>query len=225
MMEEKFDQQDKNWDNVKGIMGDYKVTLGRYYSYLLMNTPRRMLYSISYYKFASKMIGSSKRVLDVGCGEGIGTWLLSVECGNAEGVDIDQEAINIAEANWKDRRITFRCSDFFDIQDEKWDAIVSMDMIGHLIPENSSYFFEKVAKSLEYDGIVVVGIPNVTSEQYANEITKASQRNFYSAERLYNEMEKYFNHIFLFGANDEVIHTGFMPMAHYLIAIGCHKKI
>ena len=38
------------------------------------------------------------------------------------------------------------------------------------------------------------------------------------------EMKKYFHHVFLFGANDEVVHTGFLPMAHYLIAVGCRKR-
>ena len=37
-------------------------------------------------------------------------------------------------------------------------------------------------------------------------------------------MLKYFENVFLFSMNDEVVHTGFSPMAHYLFVICCQKK-
>ena len=32
-------------------------------------------------------------------------------------------------------------------------------------------------------------------------------------------LEKYFKNVFLFSMNDEVVHTGFSKMAHYLICL------
>ena len=37
-------------------------------------------------------------------------------------------------------------------------------------------------------------------------------------------MSKFFHNVFIFSMNDEVIHTGFYPMAHYLWAIGVGPK-
>ena len=37
-------------------------------------------------------------------------------------------------------------------------------------------------------------------------------------------IEGYFNNVFIFSMNDEVVHTGFFPMAQYLIAVCCSKK-
>ena len=37
-------------------------------------------------------------------------------------------------------------------------------------------------------------------------------------------MQRYFHNVFLFSMNDEVVHTGFYPMAHYLIALGVGIK-
>jgi len=37
-------------------------------------------------------------------------------------------------------------------------------------------------------------------------------------------LKNYFNNVFLFSMNDEVVHTGFNKMAHYLIAICCAKN-
>ena len=36
--------------------------------------------------------------------------------------------------------------------------------------------------------------------------------------------DKYFENSFLFSMNDEVVHTGFGPMAHYLIILGVGLK-
>jgi len=221
----------KNKKNTVYIKKDIKknsstcseIYLGKFLSYLFTNTPRRILYSMSYYKFASSIIGKRKRILDVGCGEGLGTWLLAVECGYARGIDLDLDSIKVAQKNWIDGIISFECSNFLNIEEIKWDAIVNFDVIEHMIPENVPDFFKKTVNCLSHDGITIIGTPNITSDQYANPVTRAGHINLYSAERLEKEMREYFHQVFIFAANDEIIHTGFFPMANYLIAIGCHK--
>jgi hypothetical protein len=37
-------------------------------------------------------------------------------------------------------------------------------------------------------------------------------------------MEEYFHSVFMFSMNDEVVHTGYHKMAHYLFAVAAHKK-
>ena len=100
---------------------------------------------------------------------------------------------------------------------------MSFDVLEHILAENTPAFWQKIVDSLEHDGIAIIGTPNISSEQYASPITKKGHVNLYSGERLRAEMERYFKQVFVFGANDEIVHTGFLPMAHYLIAIGCQK--
>ena len=108
-------EERSRWESVADEMSDRlagrRVEFGRHVSYWFENSPRRALYSMSYYKFAAKMIGGGKRVLDVGCGEGLGTWLLAKECGYARGLDLDENAIGVARRNWDDERIDFDCLD------------------------------------------------------------------------------------------------------------------
>jgi hypothetical protein len=33
-------------------------------------------------------------------------------------------------------------------------------------------------------------------------------------------MLRHWKHVFIFGMNDETLHTGFGPMCHYIIAMG-----
>jgi 2-polyprenyl-3-methyl-5-hydroxy-6-metoxy-1,4-benzoquinol methylase len=211
------------WDEVTEMMGDKRIALGRYLAYWFERTPRRALYYTSYYKFAAKMIGKGKRVLDVGCSEGLGTWLLAAECGFARGIDPDEAAVAVAKANWPPERAEFVSADFLEAPPGQYDGVVSFDVIEHILPGNAGRFLERTAANLGPHGVAVVGTPNLTGQVYASEVSKAGHVNVYSAERLEAEMRRYFAHVFLFGANDEVVHTGYPPMAHYLIALACKK--
>ncbi len=213
------------WDEVTEMMGDKRIALGRYMAYWFERTPRRALHYMSYYKFAAKMIGKNKRVLDVGCSEGLGTWLLAAECGFVRGIDPDEAAITVAKGNWPADRTEFLCADFLEAPPGQWDAVVSFDVIEHILPENASRFLERTAANLTPDGVAVVGTPSLNGQVYASELAKAGHVNVYSPERLEAEMRRYFAHVFLFSANDEVVHTGFPPMAHYLLALACKKVV
>lgn len=215
---------DDRWLDVKRTMGDRRIVFGRHLAYWYHHSPRRFLHSMSYYKFAAKLIGPSKRVLDVACGEGLGTWLLAVENGLAHGLDLDEDAIVHARRNFEDPRIRFSCENFFEMPLTTWDAVVNFDLIEHILPENVDGFWQRVTACLEHDGVAIVGTPNLASDTYASPVTRAGHVNLYAGERLTEEMGRYFHHVFLFAANDEVVHTGFLPLAHYLIAVGCRKK-
>lgn len=201
------------------------IALGRYASHWFYKTPRRVLHCMSYYKFAAKLIGKGKRVLDVGCNEGLGTFLVGKECGFAKGVDFDEEAISYAQRNFTEPFVEFEVGDFLESdEDQKWDAIINFDVVEHILPENASSFFAGMARHLTLEGMVVVGTPSKISQEFASEVSKKGHINIYTHERLEEEMRKHFDCVFMFAANDEVVHTGYLPLAHYFITVGCKKK-
>ncbi|MEM7576701.1 MAG: class I SAM-dependent methyltransferase [Planctomycetota bacterium] len=226
-------EKDSRWQPVIDLMAGAKpVELGVMHSYHARKTPRRLLYTTSYYKFAAKLIASNTppsrkgkaRVLDVGCGEGIGTYLVAKECGFARGVDFDQDLIDTARRNWVERDPSpiceFAAKDFLLEPQADFDAVINFDVIEHIQPANAAGFIAGMAANLKPSGLAVVGTPNVTSAQHASAVTNAGHVNLYEAERLHNEMAERFSRVFMFGANDEIVHTGFAPMCHYLIAVG-----
>lgn len=218
------------WEPVKQMMaGAEPVTLGPMHAYHCRRSPRRLLYTLSYYKFAAKLIrppgDDPRRVLDIGCGEGLGTWTLATETGYARGVDFDEDLIRVAQQNWpNDDRIDFHCGDALAMQSEPFDAVVNFDVIEHILPDHADAFIDGMANCLTPFGLAIVGTPNVTSAQYASAVTNAGHVNLYSGERLEEAMRCRFTQVFLFGANDEVVHTGFLPMAHCLIAVGVRPR-
>jgi 2-polyprenyl-3-methyl-5-hydroxy-6-metoxy-1,4-benzoquinol methylase len=220
------DSELSRWQPVKDLMQHAdKVTFGKHISYWFRKSPRRALHSMSYYKFASRMIGDQKSVLDIGCGEGLGTWLLAKECGQATGIDLDSDAIRTASNNWNDETISFVENDFLSIAfPRSFDAVVNFDVIEHIHPDHMPLFLDKVISVLPREGIFIAGTPNSYSQQYASEISKAGHINVYSPEALETQMRQYFRHVFCFSANDEMVHTGYNKLAHYLLVLCCNKK-
>ncbi|MEM8494976.1 MAG: class I SAM-dependent methyltransferase [Planctomycetota bacterium] len=227
------EEKDSRWQPVVDLMaGAQPVELGVMHGYHARKTPRRLLYTTSYYKFAAKLIAANtsssnkghSRVLDVGCGEGIGTYLVAKECGFARGVDFDEDLIATAHRNWVKRDASpiceFDAKDFLVEPRADFDAVINFDVIEHIQPANAEGFIAGMAANLKPAGLAVVGTPNVTSAQHASAVTNAGHVNLYDADRLHQEMSAYFRTVFMFGANDEVVHTGFAPMCHYLLAVG-----
>lgn len=215
-----------SWDCVYQKIEDQEpIRLGKYVSYWHKYSPRRMLHSMSYYKFAAKMIGSGKRVLDVGSNEGFGTYLLSKECGYAMGVDFDEEAIATAQKNFSGEQIDFLCKDFLQKEaTSAFDGVTNFDVIEHILPEHAGTFIQQIASSLKKEGVAVIGTPSKISQEFASEVSKKGHINIYDHERLEKELLEHFSHVFMFAANDEVVHTGYMPLAHYYIAVAVGPK-
>ncbi len=239
-------EKDSRWQPVIDLMAGAKpVELGAMHSYHARKTPRRLLYTTSYYKFAAKLISANTpkpaRILDVGCGEGIGTYLVAKECGFARGVDFDADLIETANKNWgqgstlprplpvggeEDADTSgepcceFAAKDFLEEPNADFDAVINFDVIEHIQPGNAERFLAGMTANLKPHGLGIVGTPNVTSAQYASAVTNAGHVNLYDGDRLHDEMSIHFSRVFMFGANDELVHTGYFPMCHYLIAVG-----
>jgi len=209
----------QQWADAKLAFGDDRITLGPYFTFIIRKSPRRLLHLLSYYKFAAKMIGSGKRVVEIGCSEGFGTILLAEFAEQCVGLDLDADAIAVANATVASRNVTFKVADILDGDIGTFDAAVSLDVIEHIFQENEDSFMQAVASALGDTGVFIIGTPNITSDRYANDHSRRGHVNLFDADRLRALGLKHFQNVFLFSANDEVVHTGFSPMAHYLLAL------
>jgi hypothetical protein len=67
-------------------------------------------------------------------------------------------------------------------------------------------------------------MPSLESQIYASPNSKAGHVNCKTMPDFKSTLLTYFHNVFMFGMNDEMVHTGFHKMAHYLIALGVERR-
>ena len=104
------------------------------------------------------------------------------------------------------------------------DAAFCLDMIEHIEPAKEPAFMGNVSCALLPDGVFIVGTPNKMSQAYASKASLRDHINLHTDSSLRGMMKRYFRNTFNFSMNDEVVHTGYAPMAHYLFCMGVGKQ-
>lgn len=221
----------ETWEDVKEDMQAEPITLAYKMSYTVRNSLIGLEMILARYKFAAKMMKNRKRirVLDLGCNDGLGCALINQQCDCQEiiGIDFDEEAIAWAQCNDLGDNMTFACKDFLidkSIAGGDRDFVVSMDVIEHIPKESEEDYLQVICNNLAENGAAIIGTPNETMYPYASPWNKKAHINNYNQDRLYELCSRYFEQVFIFGMNDEVLHTGFYPMSCYIFALCCHKK-
>lgn len=216
------------WEKVMEYQGFQRVEFGPYYSHVIMDYPRHLLFTLSRYKFVSRLVGEEPKIkiLELGCNEGVATSILAEFGHQVTGIDSDDEAIKWAKSNLekKYKNLIFYNDDFVGKLYGKFDVVVSLDVIEHIPKEEESTFFKSVVNNLKVGGYCIIGTPNITASEYASVGSKIGHVNLFSAERLRDTLRDHFENVFLFGMNDEIVHTGFYPMSHYLFGLGVNPR-
>lgn len=214
------------WEQTAEMLGNYSVTWSDHWSYNFRNDPKRLAFVLARYKFAAKMGSSQRSILELGCGEGIGAPILAEFALSYTGVDLDEAAISGARGNFQADlpKYRFIYEDFMGKTFGSYDSVVSLDVVEHIYPEHEALYFETIMDNLNERGIAIVGTPNITAAPYASEASELGHVNLFSQKRLKEALERYFHNVFPFGINDEILHTGYAPMAHYIICVACNRR-
>lgn len=191
----------------------------------LLEDPKHLLFTLARYKFAAKLLGDHRDldVLEVGCSEGLATRLLAQAARSVVAVDFDAAAIDWARRQGVDR-VQFHHADFRRASLGRFDAAVSIDVIEHCARDQEVQFVRNLHRHLRPHGFCIVGTPNRSASQYASQLSELGHINLFDAPRLTALFREHFHNVFLFGMNDEVVHTGFAPMCHYLFVLACQPK-
>jgi len=111
------------------------------------------------YEFAKGTV-AGKRVIDLGCGEGYGSHMLSEVAASVVGVDISSESIEHAKPTYKATNLSFEVGDVTKLpfQANEFDACVCLEVIEHV--ENPDDLLREVARILKPDGVFIASTPN-----------------------------------------------------------------
>jgi len=217
-------KEQEAWDLTADMLGNDSVALSDHWSYNFRNDPKRLAFVLARYKFAAKMGSKNRSLLELGCGEGIGAPILAEMATHYTGVDLDDAAILTAKENFDPQKFSFLYDDFMDKTFGEFQTVISLDVVEHIYKEHEAIYFKTLVKNLTSDGIAIVGTPNITAAPYASEASNLGHVNLFSQKRLQEALEMYFHNVFPFGINDETVHTGYAPMAHYVICVACNRR-
>lgn len=184
--------------------------------------PRRLVFVLSRYKFVSKMLAGMNRVLEVGCADAFGTRLVSQEVGAVVATDFDPVFVEDARDRMKQEGWECECLVHDMLSGpvkHEFDAAYSLDVIEHIPACDERRFVRHLAQSVVPNGVVIIGTPSLQSQAYASKPSREGHVNCKDGKELKLLLGDHFNNVFLFSMNDEVVHTGFYPMAHYLFAL------
>jgi cyclopropane fatty-acyl-phospholipid synthase-like methyltransferase len=183
---------------------------------------------LSRYKFVAKMLSGKKRVLEVGSSDAFGTRLVMQEGCRVTATDFDPVFIDDARERMKTDG--WACDtlvhDILDgpVPPADFEGVYSLDVFEHIPPEREDVFVGNLARSVVKNGVAVIGSPSLQSQVYASKASKEGHVNCKDGQAYKAVMLRHFENVFLFSMNDEVVHTGFHPMAHYLFALCAGRR-
>ena len=202
------------------------VELGRYASHTLLTDPRRMVFMLARYKFVSKLLAGKPNVMEVGCSDGFGSNIVKQTVQNLIITDFDKRMVDEAKKSRFNKDIIIQQFNFMHSEYKtKQDAIFLLDVLEHIEPSDEDQFLKNISASLSKHGVCILGMPSLESQTYASASSKEGHVNCKSGSDFLQFTNKYFENSFLFSMNDEVVHTGFEKMAHYLLCVGVSPKL
>jgi 2-polyprenyl-3-methyl-5-hydroxy-6-metoxy-1,4-benzoquinol methylase len=188
--------------------------------------PRRTVFTLARYKFVSKMLAGRARVLEIGCADAFGTRIVQQTVGQVTAVDFDPVFIADAKArmnpHWPFE--TFVHDLLAGPVPGTFDALYALDVLEHIEPAVEDAFLANAVASLGPTGVAIFGMPSLESQAYASPQSKAGHVNCKTGEALKATLEKHFHTVFVFSMNDEVVHTGYLRMANYVIGVCSHPR-
>jgi hypothetical protein len=201
-------------------------SLGLMTSYAWNDDPKRLAFTLSRYKFVSRLLSGRKHVLEIGCADAFGTRIVLQAVQKLTATDFDPAFIQDTK-----KRMNPRWAFEVFVHDMlsgpppgNYDGAYALDVLEHIDPDKEHLFLKHLVGSLTTHSAVVLGMPSLESQVYASPNSKAGHVNCKSLPDFKTLMEQYFHNVFMFCMNDEVVHTGYHKMAHYIFALGCDQK-
>ncbi len=146
----------------------------------------------------------NKVVLDIACGEGYGSSLLSASARFVTGIDIDNTVIAHASQKYKKDNLLFKRGSVENIpfEDAHFDVVVSFETLEHVSGHTS--MLSEIKRVMKPGGLLILSTPNKKSYSDLYDY----KNPFHKKELYLQELEKLLNEHFIFySIHYQSIHT------------------
>jgi len=149
------------------------------------------------YRFA-KNFCNDKYVLDVGCGTGFGTLLLSGSSKKVLGIDISKEAIDYANVRFSNSNLSFLTMNCKDLKFSNYvfDIVTAFEIIEHLLDHTS--FLLEMKRVLAPSGLFICSTINKSA--FGSKGTGAEfHHHEFTHEDFKQTLQSYFKRVQIYG--------------------------
>lgn len=151
------------------------------------------------YAFASGFV-RGKKILDLGYGEGYGSFLLAQTAGSVLGIETDETSVNHARRKYIKDNLQFKVGDARNVPldgEKIFDIVVCFELLEHI--EEHAELLREVKRLLKDDGLLIISTPN--------KLLYSDERNFHNPfhlkELYFTEfadlLKKYFKNVSFLG--------------------------
>lgn len=151
------------------------------------------------YLAAIKIIGQNKKVLDIACGNGFGSEIISRQDNQVIGADISEETIKYCQSNYHNEKLSFLVVDGTNtgFPAETFDAVVSFETIEH----TTAYMkmlaeFRRITKK---EGVIIISTPNFIINSPGGKLVNPYHTQEFTFAELSGILKGVFNKVEIYG--------------------------
>ena len=195
------------------------ISLGKHTSQAFRDDPKHLAFSMSRYKFVSKMLEGYETVAEIGSGDGFQSEIVRHNVKNLTLIDVGEH--NKKDyLSWSPNPANYIIHNFIKKRlKKKFKGIYLIDVLEHIPKSSEKKFIKNIKHSLKKNGTVIIGMPSLESQKYASLLSRLGHVNCKNKSELKNFLNNFFTNVYMFSMNDEVIHTGFDKMSNYIFAV------
>lgn len=166
-----------------------------------------IIYHLVRYKFVTGFLKSTDEILDIACGTGYGTRMLSDFCRHATGVDINPDTVDYAIENYGGANRNFYYEDILKVKGQ-FDIIVSFETLEHVSKEEGLLAVENLKKCLTPNGILFISTPKKLPKEELSRGRAEFHKYEYTYDNFLGLLNNFFERPIIFSQTDEVITMG-----------------
>ena len=152
------------------------------------------------YEEVIKSLSGNETILDIACGSGFGTHLLSTHStGKVFGGDLSTEAINLCDNSYNKDNLSYEIMDGTKLkfEDNTFDVVVSFETIEHTTRFHE--MIKELKRVIKPNGIIYLSTPNIKINSPTGIVTNPYHTQEWDYKEFCKIINKHFNSHKIFG--------------------------
>ena len=152
------------------------------------------------YEEVLKPLSGNETILDIACGSGFGTHLLSTSStGKVYGGDLSSKAINLCQKTWNKDNLSYGIMDGTQLrfEDNTFDVVVSFETIEHTTRFNE--MIQELKRVVKPNGTIYLSTPNIKVNSPSGIVTNPYHKQEWDYTEFTKILKTHFSKFKLYG--------------------------